>query len=32
MRNVLLVATEFDCHAGAVIIGVTLRGTYAKVK
>jgi hypothetical protein len=25
-------ATEFDCHAGAVIIGVTLRGTYAKVK
>jgi hypothetical protein len=24
-------ATEYECHAGAVIIGVTLRGTYAKV-
>ena len=24
-------ATDFECHAGAVIIGVALRGTYAKV-
>ena len=24
-------ATEYECHAGAVIIGVTLKGTYAKV-
>lgn len=23
--------TEFECHAGAFVIGVTLRGTYAKV-
>ncbi len=23
--------TEFECHAGAVIIGVALKGTYAKV-
>lgn len=22
--------TEYECHAGAVIIGVTLKGTYAK--
>lgn len=24
-------ATEYECHAGAVVIGVTLRGSYAKV-
>ena len=24
-------ATDFECHAGAVIIGVALRGTYAKI-
>jgi uncharacterized protein YbjQ (UPF0145 family) len=24
-------ATEYECHAGAVIIGVTLKGTFAKV-
>jgi uncharacterized protein YbjQ (UPF0145 family) len=24
-------ATEYECHAGAVIIGVALKGTYAKV-
>lgn len=24
-------ATEYECHAGAVVIGVALRGTYAKV-
>jgi hypothetical protein len=23
--------TDFECHAGAVVIGVTLKGTYAKV-
>lgn len=24
-------ATNFECHAGAIIIGVALRGTYAQV-
>lgn len=24
-------ATDFECHAGSIIIGVALRGTYAKV-
>lgn len=24
-------ATEYECHAGAVLIGVALKGTYAKV-
>jgi len=24
-------ATEYECHAGAVVVGVTLKGTYAKV-
>ena len=24
-------ATEFECHAGAFVIGVALKGTYAKV-
>jgi len=23
--------TDFECHAGAVVIGVALKGTYAKV-
>lgn len=23
--------TQYECHAGAVVVGVTLRGTYAKV-
>ncbi|WP_374675234.1 excinuclease ATPase subunit [Ideonella sp.] len=23
--------TEFECHAGAIVIGVALKGTYAKV-
>jgi hypothetical protein len=25
-------ATDFECHAGAFVIGVALRGTYAKVE
>jgi hypothetical protein len=24
-------ATEYECHAGAVVVGVTLKGTYANV-
>ena len=24
-------ATNFECHAGAVVIGVALKGTYAKI-
>lgn len=24
-------ASEYECHAGAVVVGVTLKGTYAKV-
>jgi len=24
-------ATEYECHAGAVVAGVTLKGTYARV-
>ena len=24
-------ATEYECHAGSVIIGVALKGTYAKI-
>jgi hypothetical protein len=30
-RDTFKSATEFECHAGAMIIGVTLKGTYAKV-
>lgn len=30
-KNEYKSATDFECHAGAVIIGVALRGTYAKV-
>jgi hypothetical protein len=25
-------ATDFECHAGAILIGVALRGTYAQVE
>lgn len=25
-------STDFECHAGAIIIGVALRGTYAQVE
>jgi len=31
-RNVFESATEYECHAGAMAAGVTLKGTYAKVK
>ncbi len=24
-------ATEYECHAGAVVVGVSVKGTYAKV-
>lgn len=30
-KNEYKSATDFECHAGAVIIGVALRGTYAKL-
>ena len=30
-RNSFKSATEYECHAGAVMAGVTLKGTYAKV-
>ena len=30
-RNSFKSSTEYECHAGAVIAGVTLRGAYAKV-
>ena len=30
-KNEYKSATDFECHAGAIIIGVALRGTYAKV-
>ncbi|ODT37261.1 MAG: excinuclease ATPase subunit [Lautropia sp. SCN 70-15] len=30
-KNVFSSATDYECHAGAVIVGVTLKGTYAKV-
>lgn len=30
-KNEYKSATDFECHAGAVIIGVALRGTYAQV-
>jgi hypothetical protein len=31
-RQVYKSSTEFECHAGSIVIGVTLRGTYAKVQ
>ncbi|MCK7500426.1 MAG: excinuclease ATPase subunit [Comamonadaceae bacterium] len=24
--------TDYECHAGAVVVGVTLKGTYAKIR
>lgn len=30
-KNEYKSATDFECHAGAIIIGVALRGTYAQV-
>lgn len=30
-RDAFSSATEYECHAGAVVVGVTLKGTYAKV-
>ncbi len=30
-RKTFSSATEYECHAGAVVVGVTLKGTYAKV-
>ena len=30
-KDVFSSPTEYECHAGAVIIGVALKGTYAKV-
>lgn len=31
-RNTFKSATEYECHAGAMVAGVALKGTYAKVK
>lgn len=31
-RQVFKSNTEFECHAGGIVVGVTLRGTYAKVQ
>lgn len=30
-KNEYRSATEFECHAGAIIIGVALKGTYAQI-
>ncbi|WP_338867095.1 excinuclease ATPase subunit [Myxococcus stipitatus] len=30
-KNELQNATEIECHAGSFVVGVTLKGTYAKV-
>jgi len=30
-KNEFKSATEFECHAGSVVVGVALKGTYAKV-
>ena len=30
-KNVVSSPTDFECHAGGVLIGVTLKGTYAKI-
>ncbi|MDF3888441.1 excinuclease ATPase subunit [Cupriavidus basilensis] len=30
-KNEVANATEYECHAGAVVAGVALKGTYAKV-
>ena len=31
-KNEYRSATNYECHAGAIIAGVTFKGTYAKVK
>lgn len=31
-KNEFRSATQFECHAGAIVAGVALKGTYAKVK
>jgi hypothetical protein len=31
-KDAMASATDYECHAGAVVIGVALRGSYAKVK
>jgi uncharacterized protein YbjQ (UPF0145 family) len=31
-KNEYTSATDFECHAGAIIIGVALKGTYAQVE
>ncbi|KGM54211.1 excinuclease ATPase subunit [Lysobacter daejeonensis GH1-9] len=31
-KNEFRSATHYECHAGAILAGVTLKGTYAKVK
>jgi uncharacterized protein YbjQ (UPF0145 family) len=30
-KNEVASATDYECHAGAVVVGVALKGTYAKV-
>lgn len=30
-KNEMASATDYECHAGAVVVGVALKGTYAKV-
>jgi uncharacterized protein YbjQ (UPF0145 family) len=30
-KNVMSSPTEFECHAGAVIAGVALRGEFVKI-
>jgi hypothetical protein len=31
MKNTMSSTTEFECHAGAVIAGVALKGDFVKV-
>ncbi|MGY2488779.1 excinuclease ATPase subunit [Cupriavidus sp. CP313] len=30
-KNEVTSATDYECHAGAVVVGVALKGTYAKI-
>ncbi|MNT94475.1 hypothetical protein D3C72_2361760 [compost metagenome] len=30
-KNEVASPTDYECHAGAVVVGVALKGTYAKV-
>ena len=30
-RNTFSSPTEYECHAGGIIVGVALKGTYAKI-